>query len=322
MNLAKQLLNILAQNSDFISGQQLANTLNVSRTAIWKTINSLNESGYTIEKKHKSGYRLIDKNKLSSVLIQKYLPKHLKLDFEIHQQLDSTNTQAKKIATLRHSNTPLIILSEVQTAGYGRYGRTFVSPKQTGIYLSILLNNTKANFNPGLLTTAAGLAMYRTILKKLDLKAQIKWVNDILVADKKVCGILTEGISDLENRTIKQIILGCGINYLTPVEDFLDELKPTVGTLREVVLAKKVSRNEFIAAFLSEFFDLYTDYTNASFMNEYRQNCYLLNKQVTISQGFKTFEARVVNVNNLGELVLDSGLILNSGEVTKVRTFE
>jgi BirA family biotin operon repressor/biotin-[acetyl-CoA-carboxylase] ligase len=319
MNTTKKLIQILANSNDFISGQELADKLQVSRTAIWKAIKTLQNEGYAIESRQKSGYRLADNDKLSAALIKSYLPTDLQLDFEIHQSLNSTNTRAKELAAMSKLTNPLVIISEEQTAGYGRHGRFFSSPQKTGIYLSLLLNNTHTNFNPGLLTTAAAVAMHRTILHKLDTTAQIKWVNDLLLNNKKVCGILTEGIVDLESRSVSQIILGCGINYLTPLSSFDCDLKETVASLRDQALAKNVSRNEFIASFLSEFFDIYSNYQTASFMDEYRKNCYLLNHEVTITQGDKVFNSVAVNINDNGELVLANGQTLSSGEVTKIR---
>lgn len=319
MSTTEKLLHLLAQSNDYVSGQELANQLNVSRTAIWKAIKNLQDAGYTIVSKQKKGYRLSDNNKLNAALIKKYLaPTLTDIDFEVYQSLTSTNIYAKNQANNLVLKRPLVILAQQQTAGYGRHGRTFCSP-QTGIYLSLVLNNPNPKFTPGLITTAAAVALVQTIEKKLQLSAQIKWVNDILIAQKKVCGILTEGIVDLENRSLKQIVLGCGINYLTDLNELPPEIQQRSGSLKEAALATKVSSNEFVATFLNEFFEIYRNYPTVNFMDNYRQHCCLINQIVTLSQATKEFKGVVVDINDQGELVLDNGQTFNSGEVIKVR---
>lgn len=319
MRTTQKLLELLATSDEYISGQDLADRLKVSRTAIWKAIKNLQTQGYEISSKQKKGYRLVDNDKLNAALIKNNLKNEFKdIDFEIYPSLPSTNTHAKNQANNLNLTRPLVILAQEQTAGYGRHGRAFCSP-QTGIYLSLVLNNPNPSFNPGLITTAAGVAMVNTIEKKLNLNPQIKWVNDILIGQKKVCGILTEGIVDLESRNLKQIILGCGINYLTDLTAFPSDLKERVGSLRESALKLHLSPNEFIASFLNEFFTIYNNYPELNFMESYRKHCCLINQIVTISQATKEAIGVVVDINDQGELVLDNGQTFNSGEIVKVR---
>ena len=213
--------------------------------------------------------------------------------------------------------TPYIIIANQQTNGYGRYGRNFTSPSQSGIYLSILLANEQTEFNPGLLTTAVALAMCRAIEKKLAASPKIKWVNDVVVDGKKVCGILTEGISNLETQSLSNIVVGAGINYLTA--DFPEEISQRAGSLRNYALKAKVSRNEFIATYLEEFFKLYQTYQTGDFMPEYRAHSNIIGKEVTITQGTKSFQGNVVTIDDDGAIVLADGRKFTSGEVTKIR---
>ena len=317
MSTSSQLLTILGSQSQPISGQELADQLNISRTAIWKAINNLKDAGYQITSQPRTGYFLEDNGYLDAGLISRYLPTNFNFPLEIHQIIDSTNIRAKQLANKPDLTTPYIIIANQQTNGYGRYGRNFTSPSQSGIYLSILLANEQTEFNSGLLTTAVALAMCRAIEKKLAASPKIKWVNDVIVDGKKVCGILTEGISNLETQSLSNIVVGAGINYLTA--DFPEEISQRAGSLRNYALKAKVSRNEFIATYLEEFFKLYQTYQTGNFMPEYRAHSNIIGKEVTITQGTKNFQGNVVTINDDGAIVLADGRKFTSGEVTKIR---
>ena len=317
MSTSSQLLKILGEKSQPVSGQELADQLNISRTAVWKAINNLKEAGYQITSQPRTGYFLEDNGYLDAGLISRYLPTNFNFPLEIHQTIDSTNIRAKQLANKPNLTTPYIIIANQQTKGYGRYGRNFTSPSQSGIYLSILLTNEQTEFNPGLLTTAVSLAMCRAIEKKLAASPKIKWVNDVIVDGKKVCGILTEGISNLETQSLSNIVVGAGINYLTA--DFPEEISQRAGSLRNYALKAKVSRNEFIATYLEEFFKLYQTYQTGDFMPEYRAHSNIIGKEVTITQSTKSFQGNVVTIDDDGAIVLADGRKFTSGEVTKIR---
>ncbi|KRL01830.1 biotin--[acetyl-CoA-carboxylase] ligase [Liquorilactobacillus capillatus] len=320
MQTNQLILKELSLSDRPISGEQLAQKFSVSRTAIWKAIKNLKQSGYQIESKPHIGYKYHDNGRLNEFAIRRYLSaaENQLLTFEIHDQITSTNARAKEISIGSAASLPLIIIGDQQTAGYGRYGRAFSSPN-TGIYMSFLLDNPITTLNPGLLTTATATAVTRAIEKKLHLTPSIKWVNDILVAKKKVVGILTEGIADIESRYIKQIVVGIGINYLTDVTSMPAELQQRAGSLRCFAKEYAVSRNEFIATVLHEFFLLYPNYENGAFLNDYRAHSAVLHKQVSITQGQKQFTGRVEAINHRGEIVLSDGTTLASGEVTRIR---
>lgn len=318
MKNTDQILTLLSQHENYFSGQELAKRLAISRTAVWKAVKSLQEQGHVIESRPHKGYRYLDSNTLNLARIKYYLDPHLDLDFLLFENLPSTNLKAKELS-LTAKQKPLVLLAEHQTSGYGRYQREFISPKKTGIYLSLLLENTRTDFDPGLLTTATAVALTRTLEQLLALSPQIKWVNDIIVNDKKVCGILTEGITDLETRSLKQLVVGCGVNFLTDPQSFPSELQERAGSLRPYVLRTGLTRNRFIATFLNNFFTLYADYQTGAFMDEYRAHSNVIGRHVTITQGQKEFTALVSDINAQGELVLQDGTILASGEVTKIR---
>ncbi|KRL37714.1 biotin--[acetyl-CoA-carboxylase] ligase [Liquorilactobacillus uvarum] len=320
METNQLVLQKLSSSDQSISGEQLAQELSISRTAIWKAIKTLKQKGYQIESKPHVGYKYNDNGFLNEFVIRRYLSAETNknINFEIREKISSTNTRAKEISISSDKNLPLVIISNQQTGGYGRYGRAFSSPN-TGIYMSLLLKNSSSSLNPGLLTTATATAITRAIEKKLHVTPSIKWVNDVLVNGKKVVGILTEGIADIESRYIKQIVIGIGINYSTDVDSMPSELQQRAGSLLEFAKKYSVSRNEFIAAVLQEFFLLYPHYEEGTFLDEYRTHSAVLNKKVTITQGQHQYVGYVDQINRQGEIVLDDGTTLSSGEVTKIR---
>lgn len=320
MKTSEKVLQLLLKKQAFLSGQELADELNVSRTAVWKAIQSLQEEGYQIESKPRIGYRYIEGLKLSEASIRRFLNPELDLDFEIYDTIDSTNNRCSQKAMDPETKTPLVVISDSQKAGHGRYGRPFASPVGGGIYISILLDNDDSDFNPGLLTTATAIAVTRTIEKLVHARCEIKWVNDVLVDGKKIVGILTEGVADLETQLIKHVIVGTGINYLTDPSEFPEEIRQRAGSLRRYTLDSGVSRNAFIANYLNEFFSLYKNYKAASFMDEYRAHSNTIGKDVTINRSGQTSEGHVATIDNQGRLVLSSGETLSSGEVTKIRS--
>ncbi len=320
MNNTKKVLKLLSDSSDYLSGEKIASAVGISRTAVWKIVKNLQDLGYPIKSKMHSGYYYEDNNQLNEFIIKKSLPAYLKtVTFELHDSLNSTNSRAKEISVNQTTEQPLVIISDQQTSGYGRYGRSFTSPSKTGIYMSILLKTQSEKLNPGLLTTATALAVARTIEKKLGVNTQIKWVNDVLVKQKKVVGILTEAVSDIESGSINQVIIGIGINYLSDISIFPAEIQKRVGTLQEYAERNHVSRNYFIAQLLSEFFSLYSDYQTGDFIEEYKEKSYLIGKKVTITQGQEKINGIAADIDKTGRLILQDGTTLYSGEVTKVR---
>ncbi|WP_025022231.1 biotin--[acetyl-CoA-carboxylase] ligase [Ligilactobacillus hayakitensis] len=316
MTTEQKVYQLLINHSNtYLSGEEISNQLGLSRTAIWKAINNLKDKGYEILSKPRFGYQLVDNGKLDENFIHKWMKSNFALT--LLDTVDSTNTQAKLLAA---ADKPQVIIANEQTAGYGRYRRDFSSPKNDGIYMSILLSNQPdETLNPGLLTTETAMAIYYAIQECFHISPQIKWVNDILINNKKICGILTEGVADLESGYISRIVVGIGINYTTPLSDFPQDIQDKVGSLRELASKHHVSRNHFIASILNHFSVLYQDYQAGAFMDEYRKASIVIGKEVTIQQASKTITGTVATINNDGNLILTDGQIFTSGEVTKIR---
>jgi BirA family biotin operon repressor/biotin-[acetyl-CoA-carboxylase] ligase len=155
-------------------------------------------------------------------------------DFFEYDEIDSTNLEAKRFVAKKSSATKQVFLAKRQTAGRGRLGRSFFSPEETGLYMSLLLQIDEKLLDTDLITPAAGVAVCRTIDFFYDEKGkkanpQIKWVNDIYLNKKKVCGILTEGILNPKEGKISQVIIGIGVNLFEPKTGFPPEIENIAG---------------------------------------------------------------------------------------------
>ena len=317
MSTKEKVLQYLEQHKgESISGQDLADKLEVSRTSVWKAINGLKKEGYQIEATTNKGYQLsIDTDLLSEAAIVPLLSEALKGHRVIaHKTIDSTNLEAKRIVN-EDPTFEGVILSEEQTKGRGRLGRVFYSPSESGLYMSLVLKPVADLDNATLITTAAAVAVCQAIETLTGKKPQIKWVNDIFLDGRKVCGILTEGIMDMESRTIGTIILGIGLNFREPETDFPDEIQSIAGTLFDKKNAA-VTRNQMVAEILNRFYLLYPDLVKRSYLDEYRKRCFVLGEQVTFPQGNETIEAKAIAIDNDGGLVV----ALPNGK-TKILTF-
>lgn len=317
----EKVLDFFIKNeTQWISGDTLAKKFNVSRETIWKAINALKKQGHQIESKRSYGYYYVGTKKLSAQLINHYLNSHLVNDIEVLDEVNSTQIYAKNIINqnlnLRQNK---IIFAEEQTNGYGRRGRVFFSPASTGLYFSLILKNDFKNLDKlGLLMTGISTAIVRALnyfYPEKDFK--LKWVNDIYLNNKKIAGILTEAITELESNTSRALIIGAGINLSTI--DFPAEIKEKVESIDQHF---KIDRNLLAAKIIDEIDKILNEKSKGNFLAEYREKLLLMNRRVLLNVGNQKFSGEVLNVDEKGQLVmkLDNDKIkhFNSGEVTKV----
>ncbi|MEG1242997.1 MAG: biotin--[acetyl-CoA-carboxylase] ligase [Oscillospiraceae bacterium] len=318
MSTKTDILTILEnQRESFLSGQELAEQLNISRNSVWKAIKSLQEDGHSIHAVQNKGYRL-DENSdlLSEEGIRLHLPEELKsIGISVFKTLDSTNTQAKKLA-LEGAPHGTVILGEEQTAGRGRFGKGFVSPPSGGLYMSIILKPTAETAEPQLITVAAAVAACRAIEKESGLTPQIKWVNDLYLNGKKICGILSEAVADFESGTIESIVVGIGINCTTKPESFPKALREIAGSLD----AKGLSRNRLAADIIGDILSGFQDLKNPRLMEEYRRRSLMLGREISFERDGETMSALVTGINDMGNLLVrrhdGTELVLLGGEVS------
>ena len=320
MSVKERLLPLLQTCSgNFLSGEDAAKLLGVSRNAVWKAVSALKKEGYNIEAVTNRGYRLKD---CGDILSPAENEKNLttlkgKLDIEVKETVTSTNALLKEKAALgAPEGTVLIALS--QTAGRGRFTRKFFSPADSGIYMSILLRPRIPAESATLITTAAAVAVAEAAEKISGRKTGIKWVNDVLIDGKKICGILTEASLNIESGELDYAIPGIGLNIYEPENGFPDEIKNIAGAILEERGSGNKSR--LAAAVLESFFKYYKDISERTYLNSYRERCIVLGKQINVlsSDGTRPATALDIDENCRLRVKYSDGKeeVLSSGEVS------
>lgn len=221
-------------------------------------------------------------------------------------KVDSTNEYLKKNS---HLPDKTCVIARSQTAGRGRMGRKFFSPENSGLYLSILL---KSKVDTNAITPLCAVAVSRA-MEMFGIDSKIKWVNDIFVKNKKVCGILCESV--FNGNLLTYTIVGIGVNLQRPQNGFDEEIADTAGYLFE----DEVDLDKFAAAVINEFF---AALNNDDFRQEYISRSFLIGKKVRFSDFSKEYEAEVKSINEDFSISLDNdGKILkfNSGEIKIVK---
>lgn len=306
-----------------ISGESIAKALNVSRNAVWKSINALREEGHTIESIKKLGYRL---DAGSDILSAEGIVSHINAagkvpspplsDIHVFPALTSTNLTAKELALhgAQHGTT---VVSDTQSAGRGRYGRTFFSPPGAGLYMSIILKPDQLPLqNPTLVTSIAAALTLEAIESVSHLRASVKWVNDLYIHGKKVCGILTEAVLNVESGAMDFIVLGIGINVNTPKEVFPAELVPNVSSIL-LECGERVNRNALAAEVLSRVLSIKDA---APALALYKERLLYLGERVVVHAPTGTYEATALSVDDECHLIVktDDGekRALSSGEIS------
>lgn len=251
-------------------------------------------------------------------------------DFFEYDEIDSTNLEAKRLVAKKSSATKQVFLAKRQTAGRGRLGRSFFSPEETGLYMSLLLQIDEKLLDTDLITPAAGVAVCRTIDFFYDEKGkkanpQIKWVNDIYLNKKKVCGILTEGILNPKEGKISQVIIGIGVNLFEPKTGFPPEIENIAGFVynKDFFKNPEETKYQFVAKLLENLEITLEKSQEKITMEEYKERSLVIGKTVTVITPQKQYAALVKDVTEKGHLIVEyeeNGQIqqteLLSGEVS------
>ena len=321
MSVKEAVLSRLEQNRGTdISGEVLARELGVSRAAVWKAINLLKEQGYEIVSSTNRGYRLCaDSDILSAEGIKLHLSGDAAAaDIIVFDDIDSTNLEAKRMAANGAKNAAVIVANS-QTLGRGRFGRTFYSPEGCGIYMSILLKPTAEQLSEAvMLTTAAAVAVCRAAAKLGNISPGIKWVNDIYVNDKKVCGILSEAVFDIESGSIGSVVIGIGINFKQGSQPLPEDISNIAGSFFGE--SAPTTRNEFASEVANQLFSMLPRLSKREFLKEYRERSILIGKEIVYSRGNEKYAAIAEDIDEDGALVVryEDGRVeaLRSGEVS------
>lgn len=317
MTVLNRVLDELEKNRGvYISGEQLADSLNVSRAAVWKSIKKLKDDGFDIDGVNNKGYRLNEDTDVLSVKgVADYLNPDIPVRLELYKRVTSTNTLLKDRA---NEEEGLVIAALEQTNGMGRLGRAFISPPNSGIYFSILLKPDIDNSEITLLTTVAGVAVCEAIEKYTDKLPKIKWVNDVFIDDKKVCGILTQASFSMENLQPEYVVVGIGINLYYPEGGFSEEVDKVAGN----VLSDKRGdlKNKILAEVLNRFFYYYRRFSKKEFVAEYKNRSFVIGKTIRVvaPNGEKIAEA--LDIDDECHLIVryDDGSVeaLSTGEIS------
>lgn len=304
--MRSQILNLLKQaNHKFLSGEELADILNVSRTAVWKHIKALRDNGYDIESVPRSGYRLITSpDLLSSEEIKASIStKILGSDIKYFDSIDSTNNQAKKIANDASDGT--IVISEEQVGGRGRLSRSFFAPKGKGIWFSVILKPKFLPQEAPKCTLMGAVAITKAIEEETNIKVGIKWPNDILYDNKKLVGVLTEMNAEMDR--INYIVIGMGINVNISAEEMPDDIKDIAISLSQIS-GKKVSRLNLLNKILYHLEQLYIISQEKGFapiFDEWRKYSITLNQSIRVIGTNETLEGVAVDIDEDGALLVN-----------------
>ena len=217
-----------------------------------------------------------------------------KLNIVIFQELDSTNNYLKIIGSNGEKENQLVIALS-QTGGRGRMGRSFYSPNGTGIYFSLLLHPEISAEKSLFLTVMAAVSVAETVMKYNKNDVKIKWVNDIYIDGKKVCGILTEGAVNC-NKKLDYAVVGIGINVVSPENGFPDDIKDIASSIFPGN-AEEYINEKIVADVVNRFFSMYNG-GDKDYIRRYKEYSYLTGKEINIIQGDSTRPATVIDITD------------------------
>lgn len=305
--MRSQILNLLKQAGDnFLSGEYLAETLNVSRTAVWKHIKALKDSGYDIESVPRNGYRLLHSpDILSAEEVRNSLStKILGSEIKYFTTTDSTNNQAKKLA-MQQAPDGTLVISEEQGSGRGRLSRSFFCPKYKGIWFSVILRPKFLPQEAPKCTLMAAVAVVKAIYDVTGVKVGIKWPNDILYNGKKMVGILTEMNAEMER--INYIIIGIGINVNIAREEMPEDIRDIAVSLSQIT-KNNVSRLKLLNKVLYHLEQLYIMAQRQNFapiLDEWRKYSVTLNQEIKVISVNDVTYGKAVDIDDDGALLVD-----------------
>lgn len=325
MSTHEKLLRIFQEHpGEYLSGEMLAGRLAISRTAVWKGIQTLRAQGHEISAGTNRGYAYFAPGgTICKERILALLGPAAAVSLTIEPCVSSTNTLLKEQAA---GGAPegTVLIAEEQTAGRGRLGRSFHSPKGSGIYMSILLRPTLQVSEALSLTTSIAVAATETLRALTGREVGIKWVNDLYLENRKICGILTEASMDFESQRLEYAIVGIGINLEAPPEGFPEDIAQIAGALFAHGACPEGFREQLIAGILQRFLAMYHKLPTAEYLQQYRDYSCIIGRTVHVIENVlntaEHYEALVTGIDDACGLVVQlpdgSRKTLTSGEVS------
>lgn len=310
----KKILKTLYEKKDeYIPVEEFVNETGKSQKEVENEFLTLEDEGYIINYS-KSGYRLI---KTPNLLLPYEVKRELKTNFighDIHyfKEVDSTNDVAKYLAE-EGAEEGTIVIAEIQNRGKGRRGKTWISPPG-GVWMSIILRPDIPPFNAPQLTLVTGVAVAETLQKECNLDVGIKWPNDILIGNKKVCGILTEVNASIEK--VNYVVVGIGIDMNVDVPLLPPDLQKGATSLKNE-LNTEINGAILVQKFLLEFETIYNEFKAGKFpeiLKEWRSLSKTIGNNVEVRTRGKTIRGEAVGINKEGILILE----LEDGSLRKI----
>lgn len=304
--MRKRILDLLRASAGApVSGEEISKRLEVSRTAIWKHIQSLKNEGYSIESVPKKGYILLESpNRLFPQEIMTHLQtKWLGHSIVYKDLIDSSNNLAKKIAN-EGCEDGMIVVAEEQGAGKGRLSRGWISPHAKGIWFSVVLKPPFLPEEAPKCTLMSAVAVVKAINKIPGVNAAIKWPNDILLLGKKLVGILTEMSAEFGH--INYVVIGIGINTNATPEDYPEEVRPLAVSVADAATAP-FTRVELLADILKNMEELYEKVLVEGFkpvLEEWKQYSCTLGQEVKVIAPDKTYLGTAIDIDEEGLLMV------------------
>ncbi|RCW64934.1 biotin--[acetyl-CoA-carboxylase] ligase [Saliterribacillus persicus] len=316
----ERLISLLASSKNaYISGENLSEELQVTRTSIWKYIKELKEEGYEIEAIRKKGYMLkqIPLHLSESVLKWDLKTAFIGQNIIYRPVLSSTQDMAHELAR-SGCEAGTLVIADKQTSGRGRLNREWESNHSGGIWMSLVLRPEIAPNNAPQLTLLSAVAVSNAIEKLLAIDVQIKWPNDIFLHNKKLAGILTEMQAEVDK--INYLVIGIGINVNQQIEVFGEELQSKVISLKEL-LDQEIDRKTFIHCILEEFELLYNDYLENGFkpiQKSWVDKAYKIGEEISLKTPKKNFKAIFEGIEHDGSLLVEN----SNGDIEKIYSAE
>jgi BirA family transcriptional regulator, biotin operon repressor / biotin---[acetyl-CoA-carboxylase] ligase len=309
MNYKEINIPVLLYLSDkkYITGARLSKHLGISRVAVWKQIQKLKKFGYHITADGNKGYIIISRPdillpaEIQSNLHARYIGKQI----YYYDRVDSTNSLAKNIIKDKKINLQegFIIIANEQSAGRGRLGRTWHSP-HGGIWMSIVLFPDLEPAYISKITLMTAVVLIQSLKTLFNISVSIKWPNDIIIEDKKLCGILTE--MSAESDRINYVVVGIGINANIKTENFPKEIREKSISLEEI-LSKQISKIELTRLLFENFekyYDLLLRKQFSNILKEWKLNAHTLGKRITVMSGEQFISGEAVDISTEGALVI------------------
>lgn len=318
MPMKDEVLRHLLNTDMPLSGSELARMLGVSRNAVWKAIEALRADGYNIEAATNRGYRISSAPDMLNVpeIVRWMQPGEIGCEFEIHNEIASTNIRAKELA-LQGAPHGTVVLAHRQSSGRGRFGRSFYSPDDSGLYASFILRPQLGAERAVMITSMAAVAVARAMERVADVQAKIKWVNDVYIGAKKACGILCEAGLDFESGQMQYVVAGIGVNVGRM--DFPPELNE-IATSISNECGRDIARSRFCGELINELNALYPQLESGAFMQESRERSNVIGRDVFVLRGNERYPATAVDIDDNGSLIVRTPDgktdILHSGEIS------